>query len=154
MVVSRSKLDVICVCESHLIADEVLSIDGYIWFGNNRKQISPRARKGSGGVGILIREHLVQQFSLEVVDNEFEGILCLLFNGIQCDESFGVCVCYLPPANSSRGNTAVEFFDHLAGTVSSLHDVDKLCTCGDFNARCGSLSDYRPRQYWCLYYPL
>lgn len=53
LVVSGSKLDVICVCESHLIADEVLSIDGYIWFGNNCKHISPRARKGSGGVGIL-----------------------------------------------------------------------------------------------------
>lgn len=66
-----------------------------------------------------------------------------MFNGIQCDESFGVCVCYLPPANSSRGYTAVEFFDHLAGTVSSLHDVDKLCICGDFTARCGSLSDYQ-----------
>lgn len=53
-------------------------------------------------------------------------VFCLLFNGIQCDESSDVCVCYLPPANSSRGNTTVKFFDHLAGTVSSLHVVDKL----------------------------
>ena len=38
------------IAETHLLRDQLLEIDGYTWFGSNRKNIHIRAKKGSGGV--------------------------------------------------------------------------------------------------------
>lgn len=138
-VIVKSNLDIVGICETHLMSNEGISIDNYVWFGNNRKTISPRARKGSGGVGILVKESVLQHFSINVIDCELEGTLCVQFTSLESSDSFQcVCVCYLPPANSSRGNNASEFFEHLLGTIHALQEVENICVCGDFNARCGS----------------
>lgn len=60
---------------------------------------------------------------------------------IDTSESFSICVCYLPPANSSRGNSANEFFDHLKSNMCSLQNIETNFICGDFNARCKNLAD-------------
>ena len=63
------------------------------------------------------------------------------FIGINQSEDFILCVCYLPPSNSSRGDNSVEFFDHLKANVYSYQSIGTFCICGDFNARCGHLQD-------------
>ena len=146
-VIHNCNLDIVCLCEYHLMHDEVLSIEGYTWFGHNRLLISPNARKGSGGVGILVKEQLAQHFSIEIIDNEFEGILWLQFIGLDTIESFCLYVCYLPPSNSTRGNMATEFFDHLISSIHSFQEIGKICICGDFNARCGGLQDNPNNSY-------
>jgi len=59
-VVHSLDLDLIGVCETFLRDDSEIHLEGYSWFGNNRKQVSKRAIRGSGGVGLLIRT----QFSI------------------------------------------------------------------------------------------
>ena len=62
-VIKALKLDVICICESFLTGDgdhEIL-LEGYTWLGNNRKAISKRAIRGSGGVGILVSNRILEQ---------------------------------------------------------------------------------------------
>ena len=54
-----------------------------------------------------------------------------------------ICVCYLPPANSSRGDKSTEFFDCLKAQIMEFHSYGKFFICGDFNARIGSLPDIR-----------
>ena len=46
-----------------------------------------------------------------------------------------------PPSNSSRGALSVEFFDHLKSNVHEFQNIDAFWICGDFNARCGRLTD-------------
>ena len=49
-------LDIIGIAETHLLNTQVNKIDGYSWFGNNRSNIHIRAKKGSGGVGFLVKK--------------------------------------------------------------------------------------------------
>ena len=48
------ELDLIGVCETFLRGNNELQLDGYTWLGNNRKALSKRAIRGSGGVGLFI----------------------------------------------------------------------------------------------------
>ena len=120
---------------------ECISLEGYQWFGSNRKLLSRRAMRGSGGVGVLIKHSLSECYSISIADADIEGILWLQFTGIDGSENFSIVVCYLPPANSSRGDMSNEFFDHLKSDIFTLQGSGVYCICGDFNARCGSLSD-------------
>ena len=56
-----------------------------------------------------------------------------------------VCVCYLPPHNSTRQIDANYFFENLLVQVAKYQD-DKSTTflCGDFNSRCADSHDFIP----------
>ena len=45
---------------------------------------------------------LLKYFKLCKLDSTFEGILWLHLKSKTCDISFNICVCFLPPLNSSR----------------------------------------------------
>ena len=54
-----------------------------------------------------------------------------------------MCVCYLPPENSSRGNESHEFLDNMLSQIYVHHNpLIPLVICGDFNARLGEKQDY------------
>ena len=82
-------LDILCVCETHLTGNENIVIDDYNWIGNNRKLIPNRARKGSGGVGIVVKETLLSQYSVYTLD---DGILWVQFMGDSTRSDFVVCI--------------------------------------------------------------
>ena len=63
------------MCETFLIGEQNIELSGYRWFGNNRKLISKRACRGSGGVGILISLNLLECLNVAVISDKFEGIL-------------------------------------------------------------------------------
>ena len=50
-------------------------LPGYVWYGNNRKSISKRATRGSGD--ILLKDWVIQQCYIHVLDSCFKGILRL-----------------------------------------------------------------------------
>jgi hypothetical protein len=54
---------------------DVLNINGYKWFGNNRQEFHKNAKRGSGGVGFLIKNHLVEIFEIGILNKSIEGIL-------------------------------------------------------------------------------
>ena len=54
--ISYLDLDIIGMAETHLMNDKLLEIDGYSWFGNNRKYIHIKAKKGLGGVGMFYKK--------------------------------------------------------------------------------------------------
>ena len=90
--------DIFCVTETHLTGKEVVSVDSYKWYGHNRVGLHRRAVKGSGGVGIFVKECLLDKFKVTVIDKSFDGILGLLFESVGFN--FVVYVCYLPPEGS------------------------------------------------------
>ena len=106
---------IICLCETWLFNNNVIQCDRYKWIGQNRLAISKRAIRGSGGVGVLVKWQLYNMFDISILDSSFEGILWIKFQSkdITASNAFSLCVCYLPPANSSRGDISEEFFDTL-----------------------------------------
>ena len=79
-------------------------VQGYKFFGHNRKQLNKRAKRGSGGVGVLIRDEILNEFTVEVIDSEVEDVMLVKMCGTQ-DEEDGLlmAVCYIPPESSSSG---------------------------------------------------
>ena len=129
------------VCETFLRDENELNIDGFKWIGHNRSNLHPNARRGSGGVGILIRHSLLQQFDLSV-DRSIEDMLWVTFRSNTSDLCFNYCVCYLPPENSSRINDCDLFLTELMNKVYTYQREGDVIICGDFNARCGEESDF------------
>lgn len=68
-------LDIVGLAVTHLTADTQLNIDGYTWFGHNRRDLHLRAKTGSGGVGFLVKDALLVDFDVSVLDKEREGFL-------------------------------------------------------------------------------
>ena len=63
------------LCETWLKKDQTVSLPGYSWFGQSRLRISQRAIQGSGGVGILVKSNLLQDYNASILDSQIEGIL-------------------------------------------------------------------------------
>ena len=110
--------------------------------GHNRTDISPRAISGSGGVGFLVKDHILKRYNIETIDNTFEGILWIKLT-LKDDSSAGAlfCINYLPPANSSRGNVSHEYFETLLSQTYMYYDGNPLIRAGDYNSRIGSKID-------------
>ena len=78
-------------------------MDEYRWFGQNRKGLHRRAVRGSGGVGLLIREEILEGYMIEIVDSDVEDILWVRMRQVdeEEDEALVIAVCYIPPESSS-----------------------------------------------------
>ena len=102
----------------------VMSINNYTWFGNNRKHIHRRARTGSGGVGLLVRDSFIERYDIDIVNNEHDGIIWIKCSekGGMSNDCFYVCVVYLPPEFSARSVNAHEFFDTLMTQIYDIPD--------------------------------
>ncbi len=128
--------------ETHLRENETLNIEGYVSYVHNRTGLHRNAPKGSGGVGILIKRHLLQCFNTEVVDKDIDGIIGIKivnkFSGFTCV----IFCCYLPPENSVWGRDADSFFAHLTTQMYLNQESDVLLIGGDFNARIGTADDF------------
>ncbi len=83
--------DIISLNETHLPGDEQVDFPGYTWFGNNRKQ-HVRARKASDGMGVLVKNYLLEQFRINVTDRTMDGILLFTTRGFI--KRTGLC-CFL-----------------------------------------------------------
>ena len=96
--------DVICLCETHLHLTDLIVFDGYKWYGFNGTGIHINAKRPSGGVGVLIKETLLQTFQVSVCDKVYEGILGVQLQNIYTDFVLQVFACYLPPEGSPWAN--------------------------------------------------
>ena len=112
-VIKSLELHLIGVCETFLHGNNELQLDGYTWLGNNRKALSKGAIRGSGGVGLFIRDSLFLKYSVSILDSISDSILWVLLLDQSCNQSITICICYLPPSNSSRGGHLIRVFQYL-----------------------------------------
>ncbi|VDH91823.1 Hypothetical predicted protein [Mytilus galloprovincialis] len=125
------------IAETHSTGNKGIQVDGYNWFGFNRKNIHVRAKTGSGRDGLLIRNNSCSQFNVEIIDNGTDGILWVIFEDKNCLQNFFcVCVIYLPPENSTRAGNVNEFFETLMTKIYTLPQGSPFYLCGDWNSRC------------------
>ena len=122
-----------------LRGNETLSIENYTWVGNNRINLNPSARWGSGGVGAFIKNDFLTKYTFEA-DKSLEDILILKFTNRL--DKFVLCIGYLPPDFSTKAVNRDAFFNDLSKKVYEYQSEGEIIICGDFNARLGSESDY------------
>ena len=129
--------DVVAVVESWLKGEDKLVVEGYKWFGNNRRHLHKNAVRGSGGVGILVREEVLKHCSVGILDTSVEDILWVQFSWGNEEQTLILAVCYIPPESSSHGKGDEETLQVLAENVAKCGPLGPLVICGDFNARLG-----------------
>lgn len=78
--IHKSNLHILGLAETHLVGQSVVDIEGYTWFGHNRKHIHVRARTGSGGVGVLVRNDVLVNYNVDKVSDSVDGILWIRFS--------------------------------------------------------------------------
>ena len=139
----NSDIDIIGIAETHLTHDKgAINLPGYIWYGHNRDNIHRHAKVGSGGVGFFVKKCILELFDVIVEDKTYEGILWLRLQEKHGNGKIHVCVCYLPPENSTRNIEVHEFFNTLTSQIYTYQDMSTVYICGDFNARTSNIDDY------------
>ena len=116
-------LDIIGLAETHLRDNNIPFIKGYSAFTHNRTQLHRRAKVGSGGVCVLIKLYILEQFTVKIPDNDIEDILWVKLVHKTTSEQFCICVCYLPPEGSSRNVDLRGFFDTLLSQIYVYQDL-------------------------------
>jgi len=90
-----------------------------------------------------VKKTVLDLYEVSILNNTYEGILWLKLSHRHIPECVStICVCYLPPENSSRHVDAADFFDTLLSHVYSYQNSNIRYICGDFNSRCAKLLDY------------
>ena len=136
--------DIICLSETHLRDNDTIELTGYTWLSHNRQSLHRRARTGSGGCGILVKDSLLTQFTYNIIDNTIEGLLGVKFTNKITDFTFVVYSCYLPPESSERGRDSIAYYAHLLSDMYFHDDCDMIFIAGDLNSRLGTILDYIP----------
>ena len=78
-IINHVNFDILGVAETHFLGDQILQIDGYPWYGQNRKNLHKNAKRGSGGVGFLIRSNLMIFFyNVSIVEMTRLKVSCVL----------------------------------------------------------------------------
>ena len=100
-IICKCNFDILCLCETHLTDNNVINIDGYVWFGHNRTVIHVhyRARRGSGGVGILVKYDFIEQYNIMCTEKMSHSKIVIF-------------ACYIPPEHSSRGRVTQSIFTY------------------------------------------
>ena len=141
-IINNLDCDIFGINETHLINYNKLLMQGFPWFGFNRQNIHVNARRGSGGVGFLVKETLHDTYSISLIDKSVEGVIGIQLSDKITNFCIVVICCYLPPERSSRGRTSDTVFAHLISLLYLYEEQsDILLVCGDFNGRIGSGDD-------------
>ena len=134
-------LDVLCVAETHLKNDESFIVPGYSSICQNRTS-GKRSNVGSGGVGVLVKEDILLDYNVSILDDSMEGILWLEFRPKYDACNINVCACYCPPEGSSRKIDVLDYFDTLLSQIYKYQNDGLFYVCGDFNSRIGNKMDF------------
>ena len=72
---------------------------------------------GSGGVCVFVSNKLLEVYQISVLDDTTDDILWLKFSSARNTENIVLCVCYLPPSESTRLNDPELFYTTLLDHV-------------------------------------
>lgn len=141
-IVESLDFDIFCVNETFLRKEDSIIVNGYTFYSNNRTNIHRNAKRGSGGVGIFVKNELMSLYNVSILDATVEDILWLKFSSENCAENIVICACYLPPSESTRVNDPDIFYSTLLEQVYAYQNEGRLFICGDFNSRVGDAAEY------------
>ena len=134
--------DVICLTETHLTMQNTIAVEGYRFYGENRKPHPSLTNvKGSGGIGMLIKHAMYEQYAVEKCYSNADKVLGIKFTErATCTELIVYCI-YLPPESSRYGLSNEDTLNKLTIELYRHVEADGVVICGDLNARIGSKLD-------------
>ena len=122
------------------------SLNGYVLQHFYRTAICQKAKRGSGGIAVYIKEHLVrgleqvQDTELKVIDDRVWYRLHKSFFGLENDLYIGLW--YIPPSYSCRHTQTEEMWAYFEKEISYFQMKGDLIIMGDLNARTGEKCDW------------
>ena len=136
--------DFIVLPETHCFPNQIIEIENYTLFQNNRKIISNCVR-GSGGIAIAVRNDILNDHVIiSVFNDKVDGQIGLKLKNSKNDLFVGIVGLYLPPDNYVYGRDAEGFFNSAASLWEDFSDCDLLIGAGDVNSRTKDILDYLP----------
>ena len=144
-VLSYISPSVIILTETHCFDHQIISIDNYRVFQQNRKVINANARRGSGGIAIAISETIMREhILLGLFKCNSDGLLGMKLENTQNGFKLGIIANYLPPDSFHYGQDAEGYFNDLSSIWQDFSDCDLRVGGGDLNARTKQLEDFIP----------
>ena len=135
-VINKLCFDAIFLSETFCKGNDTFIIPGYKVIQYNRKSISRRSIRGSGGVAIAISENLLCTHDLvTVIRGREDGILAVKLKCKENDALIGLLANYLPPDSYRFGKEPEKYFDDNSLVFSDLSECDLVVAGGDLNSR-------------------
>lgn len=128
----------LCVTETKLDHSDVISVPGYCFLSQHRKQ---KFIRKSGGIGVFYSETLSTK--IKAIETESDYILWLRLDRSLFDknEDLILGILYVPPTQSRFLNDN-EYFNLETEITSMCGRSSYICLTGDMNARTASLCDF------------
>ena len=130
--------DLFCVTETKLDSHDIVTLQGYTFISQPRRQ---NVLRRSGGIGFFVKDSIAHHIS--VIDSESDYILWIKLSKSFCntedDLIFGIV--YLPPTDSRFNNPEeLDLFEIEITSMSISHKY--IFLLGDFNARTQSEKEF------------
>ncbi len=132
--------DILCLTETHLNDNNENSIEikNYKWFPHSRLSKHVKASINHGGVGLLVKDEILNDFEFCIVDKSLDGLLAAKFTHKHSEFDFVIFVCYVPPEGSPWSHNVSDFYGYLSSEIYSNFECDMIFVVGDMNGRVGS----------------
>ena len=135
-VIEKVGFDVIMLTETFCRDDDLFTIPNFTVVQYNRKSVSRRCIRGSGGCAIAINNDLLSNHVIVATyKGKQDGILSVKLRCVDNDVLIGLLVNYLPPDNYHFGKDPESFFNDNSLIYSDLSDCDLVVCGGDLNSR-------------------
>ena len=144
-VMNNLNFDAIFLSETFCKHDDVISVPNFKVIQFNRRTISRRAVRGSGGCAIALSNRLLSNHVIVATYyGKQDGILAVKLRCTQNDALIGLLSNYLPPDSYRYGKDPESYFVDSSLVMSDLSDCDLIVAGGDLNARTRNDLDYIP----------
>ena len=146
-VIEHVNPDICCLLETHCKDHGNLKVElphyVSIDLNHNRVLMGMTTGRTHGGISMLIKESLLQEFRLSVLDNSIDDYIMVNLKNKVTSHSINLHCAYLKPENSVWNNND-DIYQTMLTNVYSYSDCDRSIILGDFNARLGSKVDFIP----------
>ncbi|CAC5360198.1 unnamed protein product [Mytilus coruscus] len=100
-------VDIFNICETHLKEIDKIEVNGYSWKGLNRQYIHRNTPKASGGIGLLIKKWIFEEYNYETIDITRGCIICGSLKDYSDFDELPLCPS-LDKTVNQHGNTFLE----------------------------------------------
>ena len=142
-VIASIYFDILILPETHCLPNDIIEIDNYKIFQNNRPN-AVGTRRGSGGIAIAVHSSVIESHTVVSVNKGVDGQISVKLKNKFNDFIVGVLALYLPPDNYIYGREPEMFFNQATVLWEDLFDCDLLVGGGDLNARTKNMIEYLP----------
>ena len=130
-----------CLTETHLRRGEIIHVPGYHFIGRNRELLNTKANRGSGGVGILIKNSMINTHHMTTIYTHKDNVIAIKLECKLSGQEIVIFCVYLPPEHSRYGSDNEEILNGITMEIYKHCEVDHTPICGDFNTRTGEQPD-------------